>query len=82
MTAAAGRSALALVPAPPAGEVLGHVLGGVALAGEAARLAAALDPGFLAEAGWDPQGRLLSLPAAHPLMGRQVCRTPDVAFGV
>ena len=76
MTATTGSAALALVPGPASGGAPVGVLSGVVLAGEAARLAAALDPGFLAEAGWDPQTRVLSLPAAHPLMGRQVCRTP------
>jgi integrase len=84
VTATAGSAALALVPDPASGGASAVVLSGVVLAGEAARLAAALDPGFLAEAGWDPQTRVLSLPAAHPLMGRQVCRTagcPATAHG-
>ena len=76
MTGTAGSAALALVPSPAAGagETFGHVLSGVALAGDAARLAAALDREFLAEAGWDPSGRVLSMPAGHPLLGRRVCR--------
>ena len=52
----------------------GHVLAGVELDGPAQRLAALLDPAFLAEAGWDPAGRVLSLPAGHRLLGRTVCR--------
>ena len=40
----------------------------------AARLAGMLDPAFLAEAGWDPAIRVLSLPASHPLLGRTLCR--------
>jgi integrase len=69
--------ALALVPAPGdgAGEEFGHVLSGVILTGDAMLLAAALDREFLAEAGWDPETRVLSMPASHPLLGRQVCRT-------
>ena len=43
----------------------GHVLAGVELDGPAQRLAALLDPSFLSEAGWDPAGRVLSLPAGH-----------------
>ena len=42
----------------------------------AARLAALTDPGFLAEAGWDPGTRVLSLPAAHPLLGWRACPSP------
>lgn len=38
------------------------------------RLAGLLDRGFLAEAGWDPRGRVLRLPAAHRLLGRRACR--------
>ena len=50
------------------------MLDGVVLIGAAARLAAMLDRGFLDEAGWDPRTRVLSLPAAHRLLGRTVCR--------
>ena len=46
-----------------------HVLGGVKLSGAAARLAAVLDPAFLAEAGWDPRNRVFDLPAGHRLLG-------------
>jgi len=42
----------------------------------AAAVAAVVDPGFLAEAGWDPVGLVLSPPAAHPLLGRPVCQAP------
>jgi len=52
-----------------------HVLAGVALTGAAARLAGLLERGFLLEAGWDPVLRVLSLPAAHPLLGRTLCST-------
>jgi integrase len=51
-----------------------YVLAGVLLDGAAAHLARRLEPDFLTEAGWDPRTRLLSLPAAHRLLGRQVCR--------
>jgi len=51
-----------------------HVLDGMVLDGPAARLAAMLNPAFLAEAGWDPRMRVLSLPAQHPLLGRTLCR--------
>jgi integrase len=59
-----------------------HVLAGVALDGEAARLASMLDPTFLAEAGWNPASRVLSLPAGHRLMGRAVCRVGGCATSI
>jgi integrase len=40
------------------------------------RLRALLEERFLAEAGWDGEQRVLSLPADHPLLGRPVCRAP------
>ena len=51
-----------------------RVLDGVVLDGAAGRLARMLDSGFLDGAGWDPRTRVLSLPAQHRLLGRQVCR--------
>lgn len=44
---------------------------------QARRLAAAVDPAFLAEAGWDASRWVLAPPAEHPLLGRPVCRVPD-----
>lgn len=58
----------------PRERVFGAVLKDVVLDGDAARLAAMTDPSFLADAGWDPAGRVLSLPAGHPLLGWPVCR--------
>ena len=49
------------------------------LTGPAAQLAGLLDPAFLAEAGWDPTVRVLSLPAQHPLLGRTLCRVEGCA---
>ena len=80
----AGAAVLAPAPAAvsePAGG-FDHVLVGVALSGDAARLAVLLDPGFLVEAGWDPASRVLSLPAAHPLLGRTLCRVGGCATTV
>ena len=51
------------------GREFSHVLAGVLLDGEAARLAAALDPAFLDEAGWDPVRQVLEVP--------QIFRTGD-----
>lgn len=51
-----------------------HVLEGVVLDGPATLLATMLDRAFLQEAGWDPRTRMLSPPARHRLLGRQVCR--------
>jgi integrase len=75
MTAAAGTAVSGGAPARfgNAGE-FGHVLAGVVLDGPAAALATMLDPAFLAEAGWDPVTRVLTLPAEHQLLGRNVCR--------
>lgn len=72
MTGAAAGLALSGA-ADPGGEFTG-VLDGALLEGPAARLAQMLDQVFLTEAGWDPGGRMLSLPAGHPLLGRVVCR--------
>jgi integrase len=41
---------------------------------DAAAVMALVDPGFLAEAGWDPHAVVLRPPADHPLLGRPVCR--------
>ena len=40
----------------------------------AARLAAVIDPGFVAEVGWDPASLTLSPPPGHRLLIRVVCR--------
>ena len=64
------------------GREFSHVLAGVLLDGDAARLAAALDPAFLDEAGWDPVRRVLSLPAGHRLLGRMVCKLSGCEAGV
>jgi integrase len=61
------------------GQVFDGVLAGVPLHGPAARLAAALDPAFLAGAGWEPRSRVLSLPAGHPMLGRGICRVGGCA---
>ncbi|MBN1174049.1 MAG: site-specific integrase [Micromonosporaceae bacterium] len=47
---------------------------GRAECGAAAGLRGLLDPGFLAEAGWDAQSLVLRLPDDHRLLGRPVCR--------
>jgi len=65
---------LAAVPVVDDTVEFGHVLAGVGLTGSAARLAELLEARFLTEAGWDPATRVLSLPAAHPFLGRTLCR--------
>jgi integrase len=55
------------------GQVFPAVLDDVVLHGPAARLAAMIDPAFLAGAGWDPRTRMLSMPAGHPMLGRRTC---------
>jgi hypothetical protein len=53
----------------------GHVFADApALEPAAGRIAALIDPAFLAEVGWDPVTWLLSPPSEHPLLGRPVCR--------
>jgi hypothetical protein len=61
VTAAAATA----VHAPAAGEPRG-LLAGRALAGPAARLAAGLEPGFLAEIGWDPAAQVIAPLPGHP----------------
>ena len=69
MSAAAGGM-LAIAAEEPAGPSLASVLGdGAPAAGQrAARLAALLDPGFLAEAGWNPVTWLLAPETEHRLI--------------
>ena len=61
------------------GREFARVLAGVMPDGQAARLAEMIDAAFLAEAGWDPGCRVLSLPAGHRLLGRTVCRVGGCA---
>ncbi|HEV3294038.1 MAG TPA: hypothetical protein VG123_34080 [Streptosporangiaceae bacterium] len=74
-----GAAVVRARPAAGGAAGYGHVLAGVELDGPARRLAALLDPSFLSEAGWDPAGRVLSLPAGHRLLGRAVCRAGGCA---
>lgn len=57
--------------APDASHVFAATPG---LEGLAGRLAAVIDPAFLAEVGWDTTRLVLSPPPEHPLLGRPVCR--------
>ena len=59
-----------------------QVLDGAVLSGAVLVLARMLDRAFLDEAGWDPAGRVLSLPSGHPLLGRTVCRARGCASSV
>jgi integrase len=70
VTAALGHTAAVV----PDSREIPHVLEGVVLDGPATLLATMLDHAFLREAGWDPRTRVLSPPARHRLLGRQVCR--------
>jgi hypothetical protein len=68
-------TAVAAVPATAEAAQAWHVFApGSRPGAAAAAVAAVLDPGFLAEAGWDPVRLVLSPPAAHPLLGRPVCQ--------
>ncbi len=60
MTAASAAEALVAGPGPSG------VLAGPAPAGPASRLAAGLDPGFLAEIGWDPAAQVIAPHPGHP----------------
>jgi integrase len=63
------------LPAGPGqGREFPHVLAGVQLEDGAAGLAAAIDPAFLAEAGWDPVLRILNLQPGHRLLGDACCK--------
>ena len=62
------EAATALITGAP------HVFADAGIDQHAARIAAVIDPAFLAEAGWDPVGLVLSPPPEHPLLGRPVCR--------
>jgi len=66
----AAGGGLVVVADGPAAAVAAAVLGaGDAITDQAVlRLAALLDPGFLAEAGWDPVTRVLAPPAQHRLI--------------
>jgi integrase len=65
----------------PADRPAVRVFGEGSDAGQAAlRLAARLDPGFLAAAGWDPQTQILAPPAGHRLI-RWDCGRLDGAAG-
>jgi integrase len=67
------------VPAQRPGELLAEAVlfaGRVPLDEQSAVLASRIDPAFLAEAGWDAGTWVLTLPAAHPLLGRTFCRAP------
>ena len=70
---------LAAGPGAESGWEFPLVLNAAVLTGPAAQLAGLLDPAFLAEAGWDPTVRVLSLPAQHPLLGRTLCRVEGCA---
>jgi integrase len=59
-------------PQAPAGEVVSHVFGPDRVVEEqAARLARLVEPGFVAECGWDVAGQVLAPPADHPRLGWQ-----------
>jgi integrase len=64
----------------PAVAVSAEALGaGGAVEPKAARLAALIDAAFLAEAGWDPLTRVLSLPPEHAQLGWRLCPTHGCA---
>lgn len=68
--------ALAPVPGAAAGE---HVFAGGRIDHHVGRIAAVVDPAFLAEAGWDPARQILVFAPQHPLLGRRICRAEGCA---
>jgi hypothetical protein len=72
---------LRVVPAAARQELAGSgvlvVFAGRPVDAQARAVASLLDARFLREAGWDGEHRVLRSPAAHPLLGRPVCRVPD-----
>jgi integrase len=72
------RATLARVAARAAARC-DHVFGDRVVDAETARWAVHIDATFLAEAGWDARLLVLFPPAAHPLLGRPVCRAPGCA---
>jgi len=74
--------ALAAVTHSPARTAPAVVLGAGSVITEPAvvRLAALLDPGFLAGAGWDPVTWVLAPPAGHRFIGR-ACGRPGAQSG-
>jgi hypothetical protein len=59
-------------PETPTGEVVSHVFGEDRVVDEqTARLAGLVDPGFVAECGWDVAGQVLAPPSDHPQLGWQ-----------
>ena len=73
MTAAAARAAPALQGPSRASRVFA---GRPLLDERSAALAGRIEAAFLAEAGWDEETWVLTLPPDHPLLGRPVCRAP------
>ena len=69
MTAAA--SAVPVGLQSPTGQVPQVFGGQVAVDARAARLGSLIDPGFLAECGWDAAGQILAPPSDHSLLGWQ-----------
>ncbi len=56
----------------PTGEVVAHVFGDDRVVdAQVARLARLVDPGFVAECGWDVAGQILAPPSDHPRLGWQ-----------
>ena len=73
MTAAAARA----TPVPQDPSPAGHIFAGRPLPeARSAALAGRIEAAFLAEAGWDEETWVLTLPAGHLLLGRPVCRAP------
>lgn len=72
MSAVAPMTAVQRAPS-----AVSHVFGEFGpIGGQAARVAAVIDPAFLAEVGWNPVDLVLAAPAGHRLLIRPVCGVP------
>ena len=65
-------AAVVRVVQPSPGHVVSHVFGDDRVVNaQVARLAGLVDPGFVAECGWDVAGQVLAPPSDHPRLGWQ-----------
>ena len=76
MTALRAVTTAAEDEAPRPGAAVGVPGPGQALPGGQPALLEKIYPAFLAEAGWDPETRVLTIDPAHPLLGRNTCKVP------
>jgi integrase len=78
MNAPAAQRLLSSAPGTGSGTRVAHVFADLeaVLDEQTIRLVGLIDPVFLAEAGWEPVTRTLTLAPEHPLLGRSICGAP------